>query len=341
MVPLRASRKVLFILAVAFACAVGAGFLPDDPYQRWQLLDGTIHSNARWIYERSHFDPKPIDVVFIGPSRMGAGVNAPRLMSALEARGVAANVVNFSLPETGRNMNWAVAEQMFAVKKPKLVILGVLEKPSRFGHSAFKYVARAGDVADPGYPADVNYFSDLVYLPFRQMRLFAADWLPGGLGLAKTFDPARYKGSSVDTTGNVVMPDGHIKDGENPASRAELERGVTKLERETHPPILPQGLADLEFGDERHYVREIAELAQKNGAKVAFVFLPYYTGPSRLQDVQELKLYEQYGPVLNAGFLAPHAEWYADYAHPTRQGANALTDWLVEPVARLLEEPKP
>ena len=124
MVPLRAFRKTLFVLAVAFACAVGAGFLPDDPYQRWQLLDGTIHDNARWIYERSHFDPTPIDVAFIGPSRTGAGVIAPRLMSDLKARGVTANVVNFSLPETGRNMNWAAAEQMFAVKKPSWRFLG-------------------------------------------------------------------------------------------------------------------------------------------------------------------------------------------------------------------------
>ena len=80
-----------------------------NPYQRWQLLDGTIHANARWIYERIHFDPTPIDVVLLGPSRMGAGVNAPRLAKALDARGLPANVVNFSLPEAGRNMNWAVA----------------------------------------------------------------------------------------------------------------------------------------------------------------------------------------------------------------------------------------
>ena len=74
MVPLRAFRKILFVLAVALACAAGASALPENPYQRWQLLDGTIHANARWIYERSRFDPTPLDVVFLGPSRMGAGV---------------------------------------------------------------------------------------------------------------------------------------------------------------------------------------------------------------------------------------------------------------------------
>ena len=340
MVPLRASRKTLFVLAAALLSAVVASALPGNAYQRWQLLDDTIHANARWTYERSRFDPTPIDVVFLGPSRMGAGVNAPRLAADLEARGVPAQVVNFSLPESGRNSNWAIAAEMFAAKKPRLVVLGVTEKPSRFGHSAFKYIGEPGAIAEPGYLGDWNYFSDLIYLPFRQIRLFAADWLPGGLGLAKAFDRAHYKGSSIDTTGSIVLPDGRIKDGETPGSQAELMRGVRKLEAGSHPPILPSRLADLEFGDERHYVREIAELAQKNGARVAFLFLPYYTGPGDLRDVQELKFYEQYGPVLNAGFLASHAEWFADYGHVTRRGADVLTDWLAEPVAKLLTDAK-
>ena len=307
------------------------------------MLDGTIHAHARWIYERSHFDPTPIDVALLGPSRVEAGVNAPLLSQRLGARGLPAHVVNFSLPESGRNTNWAAAEELFAAKSPKLVILGVTEKPSRFGHSAFKYIAPAGALAEPGYPADLNYFSDLIYLPFRQIKLFAARWAPQALGLARRFDPSRYEGESIDTTGSIVLPDGRIKDGESPASAAELARGVHKLEAGNHPALLPRSLADLEFGDERHYVREIAELARRRGAKIAFLYMPYYTGPERLQDVQEISFYESLGPVLNAGFLARHAEWYADYGHLTREGAVRLTDWLAEQVAPLLgaSETKP
>jgi hypothetical protein len=334
MVPVRAFRKTMIILAVALGCSILASLLPDNPYQRWQLLDGTIHANTRWIYERCHFDPTPIDVVFLGPSRIMAGVNAPRLGQALAARGLPSNVVNFSLPETGRDINLAVAKELFANKRPELLVIGVIEKPSRFGHRAFKYVAEPNMIVDPGYLGDANYFSDLVYLPFRQMRLFAAGLLPGGLRLAREFNLAHYKGSSIDTTGNVVLPDGRVKDGENPASASELARGVNKLEAGEHPPVLPGSLADLEFGDERHNVTQIAELAREHGARVAFLFLPYYTGPSVLQEAQ---FYDQYGPTLNAAFLASHAEWFADYGHLTRKGAKILTDWLIEPVAALVK----
>jgi hypothetical protein len=334
MTPLHGLRKSAFILAGALGFAILASLLPENEYQRWQLLDDTIHANARWIYERSHFDPKPIDVVFIGPSRLGSGLNAPRLAADLAARGVDAQVVNFSLPETGRDINYLVAEQVFANKRPKLVVLGVTEKPSRYGHSAFKYIAEPSAVVAPGYFTDLNYFSNLIYLPFRQLRLFFADLMPDAFGLSKSFDPGKYRGSSIDTTGNIVLPDGRIKDGETPGSAAELDRGVRKLEASMRPPLLPAELAELEFGDERHYVRAIAEMAKAHGAKVAFLALPYHRGPDSLQ---EQKFYDSFGPVWNAGFLAPHAEWYGDYGHLTRKGALVLTDWLADRVAAELK----
>jgi len=70
-------RGLSGILATASLTAAIACALPDNAYQRWQLLDGTIHRNCAGIYERCHFDPTPIDVAFIGPSRTAEGVNAP------------------------------------------------------------------------------------------------------------------------------------------------------------------------------------------------------------------------------------------------------------------------
>ena len=197
-------------------------------------------------------------------------------------------------------------------------MLGVTEKPSRFGHPAFKYIATAGEIIEPGYPTDGNYVSDLLYLPYRQIRLFAASVLPGGTGLDSRFDPSRYPGPSVDATGNEVLPDGRVKEGEKPASMQELMRGVHKLERGMHPPILPARYADLEFGDERHYVREICDLARAKGVKVAFLFLPYYTGPDT---IQESRLYEFLWPDLECGvrLKPPRAFRGLRTPHPPRR----------------------
>ena len=331
-------RLCAAIIGLSVTLAVLACLLPENPYQRWQLLDGTIHSHARWIYERTEFDTTPIDVAFVGPSRTEMGVNAPRLSAALAARGLPSRVVNFSLPESGRNINDVVVEQMLRHKTPRLLVLGVTEKPSRFGHPAFKFIAPRNQIVAPGYWADFNYLSDLVYLPYRQMVLFLDDIAPGLFDSDKHFSADRYLGVSIDTTGTRILPGGIRKEGDLPASPYELARGVRKLEGGMHPPFLQARYADIEFGDERYYIRRIAALAQAKGVKVAFLFLPYYTGPD---SIQEAPLYARYGPVWNAGFLSGHAEWYADYGHLTRASAARLTDWLIGPVSAELESPPP
>jgi hypothetical protein len=331
---LRAGRKTFFILAIAFLSAVAAALLPDNPYQRWQLLDGTIEKNVRWIYERTNFDPTPIDVVVLGPSRASADVDSLELEAALTKMGTPAHVVNFALPVAGRDVNYAIARELFKTKSPKVLVLGVIEKPSRFGHPAYKYIAPSWLVADPGYFLNLNYLSNLIYLPYRQMQLFLADLWPSLMGLTKTFDPATYRGSNVDTTGAQFFP---TRSGSVPAQRDELMRGVHKLEQGMRPPILPASLGDVEFGDERHYIREIAELARAKGTRIVFLNLPYYTGPDT---IQEEPFYRQFGDIINASFLASHAEWYADYGHLTAHGADVLTDWLVPYVSKELSEAK-
>src|ERR1700750_2377233 len=59
-------RSFVAVLAIAVAVASAVCSLPENAYQRWQLLDGTIHGRSRWIYERIHFDPRPIDVAIVG-----------------------------------------------------------------------------------------------------------------------------------------------------------------------------------------------------------------------------------------------------------------------------------
>jgi hypothetical protein len=325
MTALHPARLVFAILAVAVLTAAAACCLPDNPYQRWQLLDGTIHADARWIYERLEFDPKPIDVLVIGQSRTEIGVNAPRLSLALAAAHLPSEVVNASLAEHGRNLSDVIVREVLRKKHPRLIIIGVSEQPSRFGHPAFKYLAPAARVVNPGYLADFNYFEDLIYLPYRQISLFFANLAPGLSGLTKTFDPRLYRGSSIIASGPR-----HGRSDNTPAPMDELLRGVRVLQAGLHAPILPERYADLEFGDERSSIRDIATLARARGIKVVFLFVPYYTAKPV---VQGKAFYEQFGPIWNADYLAPHAEWFYDYAHLTRTGGEHLTDWLATCVA--------
>jgi hypothetical protein len=329
-------RKVVWLLGIAFAIAVAACLLPEHPYERWQLLDGTIHGRSRWIYERTNFDPRPIDVMFVGPSRVARGIDPLQLQAQLSAPGHPVHVVNFALPEGGRNINDAIVEEALTKKTPKLIVIGVIEKPSRFGHSAFKYIAPRRLIVDPGYLANAHYLSDLIYLPFRQLMLFTGYIAPHAVGLTDHFDPGRYQPDPPNPS-SVARPDGSVEDWTQPASPAELQRGVRKLEKGMTPPILPASLADVEFGDERHYIRRIVAAAHKKGVKVAFLFIPYCTGPSQ---IQEEAFYRRYGPVWNAGFIASRRDLYADYGHLTVAGSEILTKWAAPLVAAAIRPPE-
>lgn len=326
------------VIAVAVTAAVGACLLPENEYARWRSLEGTPHEVLRWIYERSNFDPTPIDVVFVGHSRIGKCVSAPRLSAALAARGLPAHVENFSQPDTGRNINYAIVEQVLRTKHPKLLVIGVTEKPSRFGHKAYKYIASTADIANPVYVGNVSWFADIVYLPFRHLKGFAS-LIAENLGLEDDrFSPATYAGSSRETTGSTIASTGKRLEGHIPGNPEGLRVGAAHFLASNHRPVLPDRFADIEFGDDRAYVRRIVALAHAHGVRVAFLFVPFYTGPT---DVQENRFYGGYGPVWKADFTANRANWYMDYAHLTDTGADHVTDWLVDRVAGELQSPAP
>lgn len=326
------TQKVWAIIGMALLAAAAAAALPDDPYMRFSTLDATIQNRVRWIYERIHFDPAPIDVVVIGPSRSGAAVSSPRLEADLAASGHPLRTVNFSLPENGRDLNWVILQEVFKTKHPRLIVIGVIEKPSRFGHPAYKYLAPAGDVIDPAYFGNLNYLTNLIYLPYRQLRLALARLDPGLFALPTHFDPATYRGSNDETTTTFRAGDGTLVQRDRRVGKRELEASVARYERGVRPPLLGERWRDVEFGDERAYVTRMVRLAQDHGARVAFLFLPYYTGPAA---IQERQFYERQRPLLDASFVAQHDEWFSDVAHLNHAGALALTDWLAPQVAML------
>lgn len=324
----------LAILGTAIIAAVAAAALPDNPYQRFSTLEATIQARIRWVYERIHEDPTPIDVAVLGSSRWGAAVDSPRLEASLARLGRPVTTVNFALPENGRDLQWVILQQLLAAKRPRLLVVGVTEKPSRFGHPAYKYVAPTADVIDPAYFGNLNYLANLAYLPFRQVKLFAARVFPAVFGLAPRPDPARYAGTNI--TAFAVRNDaGTPIDRDHPLDRAVLEAQVRRYERGLNAPLLSRRFADIEFGDDRVYLQRMMALARARGIKVVFLFLPYYSGPSVLQ---ERALYTEFGPILDASFLARHPEFFADVAHVNRAGASALTDWLAPRIAALMPD---
>ena len=165
---------ILAALGVALTLDAALLLLPENDYQRWQLVDGTLYGQLRWMYERIHFDSRPIDVAILGSSRSQLGLSAAAIEHELAEHGGRANVVNFSLMGAGRNLQWAIVDELFKAKSPKVIVLMVDDQPYPFGHAAFKYVAPTEAIVFPPTPLMHNYLYDLAYLPARSARTSSA-----------------------------------------------------------------------------------------------------------------------------------------------------------------------
>jgi hypothetical protein len=288
-----------------------------------------MNGGLRWIYERIHFDPKPIDIAIIGPSRVQLGLSAAAVEEKLAQNGKHANVVNLAFPGAGRDIQWAIVNELFKAKSPKLVVLEVEDQPYPFGSFAFKYVAPAKEIVFPPTPFLHNYLYNLAYLPIRKLTLFGANLFPDLFDLSKEFDPERYARTPTDYSTSFISDLGKRVDMERRVPRATLLAEAQTLDR---PTFFGRALTRINGGEDHLYVRKIAAEAKAHGAQLMFVFLPVFNGAESISDLDFLR---QFGPVLNYGDLAQRDELFENWSHLNHAGAMTASARLADAIAGL------
>ncbi|HEY6521621.1 MAG TPA: hypothetical protein VIZ19_19960, partial [Roseiarcus sp.] len=300
--------------------------LPENDYQKWQLQDPD--GRLRWIYERIHFDPTPIDIAIVGPSREQLGFSPAAIEKDLAQHGRRLNVVNFALPGAGRDIQWAILNELFKAKAPKVIVLGVEDQPYPFGHFFFKYVAPAEAIVFPPSPFLHNALYNLAYLPIRKLKLFGANLFPDLFGLSKQFDPEHYAKNRTDYTTSFIG-DGKLVDMEHQVPRATL---LAEPREQVPRTLVARVLTRLNGGEDHLFTKKIAREAKAHGAQLVFVHLPMFEGPQTVSDEDFLK---QFGLVLNYGDLAPHDELFENWSHLNHAGATIASARLADAIAGL------
>lgn len=325
--------------AVVVLATIVAIALPHAPYIRYQSFGDTIFKRLSWTYERLAFDDAPIDVLVVGSSRSARGANVPLLEAALAEAGVTATVANISEPAAGMDIRLTkVREALTHHPEIQLIVLGIVETLPRDGHQAFGKLATAGEVLSSPWFVNRLLPANLARLPYRQMELSLASALPEAYGYNRAYSEQAYLGAA---------PDHRLF--EDPDWTAEAEARITESVRhaldleadsatrrdQLRPPVLPDALGWAEFGVSRHAIREIAALAEANGTDLAFLFLPFYGGYDTPTDADWLA---RFGPVWRAGFLKDDPRNYADTAHASQKGVEAIAPWLAGEIATHLKE---
>jgi hypothetical protein len=325
--------SIITILVVALLSAIAASYLPDDPYQRFKLLDGTIYESLRRTYERIHYDPRPIDVAVIGPSKSELGISAMRIQRDLSVLGNNSQVENFSITADGRNIEWIIVKELYKRKSPKVLVISIDEEPFPWGHMAFKYAAPATDVSVPASPFLHNYFKDLVYLPFRQIELFGEMLLPDWFGSNRRFDPNHYARARSDFTSTFLGKNGEWVQMDVQLPRAKLisdYRDYLVHEKKSH---MPKIFVKYDQADDRVYMDKIVQLANKHGTRIVFVFIPRFMGALSYNN---RSYYERFGIIQDNSDIGQRESLYSGWPHVNHAGAMMISDRVAKTVAPAL-----
>lgn len=324
------------VVALTFAiCAAAAIALPHQPYIRFQNLKGTIYARIVWIYERIHYDPAPINIAFLGSSRTGAGIYPTLIEPALAARGAPRRVVNFALPSTGFDIRDTIANELLSTRKVDLIVFDVGEIFPRDGHEAFGDVASLKQLATAPWLINRELPKDYLRLPLRQISLAFGSLSPQAFGFQPTFDPTRYWGSTIDPR-NMLNLDENLGKLGTPEHQTKLEAQAGLRRAQLRPSLLPARFADIEFGVSRTYVERLIALAKAKKVKIAFLYLPFYKGPTAPREEVWLAAF---GPVWKANFLANDPHNFEDSAHTAAspEVKTAITGWVADQIMTVLK----
>jgi hypothetical protein len=326
-----------FVAAVAAALVAVLGasiLLPHDRYYRYQAHSSGTTRKADWIYERLHFDPTPVDVALIGTSRMAGGLSAETIESDYcAATGRRIHVANLGIPETGRNMHYALAREAAKSKRPELFVVELNEVEARRPHPGFVILADAADVLQAPIALNLNYFADLARLPGRQTSLFLAT-VAGEPAVRRRFAPAAYAGRYFDRTRSIPLLDGRVVDKNVVRPRAELDDlWRERMSREAPLHMLPGPFGGLEYRLSRRYLDAIELAASKTGAETLYAYLPAYRFPAPPAALLRELAIESVAIDLGGASADNPALWF-DATHWNAAGADVASRRFAAALAR-------
>lgn len=330
-----------------YVLGIAAGFvvllllslcLPFDRYLAAQSAAGSEMFHARWVYERIHFDPAPIEVAVIGSSRLEAGISPVLMQQLLGSKlGRAVPVANLSVVEPGRDYHGLLVRDLIAYHpEVRLIILsddGFMVN----SHPMFQEMASPLQIATQPMLVNKYYFTNLLAVPFRNLRNAIEQIRPEWFNVDRVFRRTAYLGTGLDRTLGYRLPDGKRRNGALTMPLAQLEQqarqslaGQNKF-RLAHLPFLPEAV---QLSLDHQNMQAIAQLARQHHVALAFAGLPMF-GPR--DEPRNPHYYGQFGPDFLPVAWRSDQALFQDSVHLNRSGAVVATHYLADQVGALMQ----
>jgi hypothetical protein len=320
-------NKAKFWALLITTCVVSVAILsclPHNPYLRYQELDVGVFKKDTWIYERTVFDPTPIDIAFFGTSHTLNAIDSTLVEEQINIdRSSKKRVVNFALPQLGRDMHQTLIKLLLEHKQPEVLFIEIRETEARDQHPATYYLANSKDMLESPLLVNTRYFGNLARLPLRQSNLFLKTQFPDMFGVSVEFDQQSYAGSHQNYA--LAFPDGRSRD-KIQSEKFLIEKRQNWTKNNGHKLLRDNKLKNfINYNANLTILRNLISLAKKQGIEIYFIYLPNFGSQAKPVDED---IYALMAPILyveDPSIFGNAYNWY-DLGHLNAQGAMKFTN---------------
>lgn len=285
----------------------------DDKRSAYHSLGDVCGDRGRFIHDRLLLNPRPVDVLFVGTSKMINALDDRRIEAILrEDYGRPINVVNVGYCQMGRNLHYVILKDTLRARAVRHVVLGVPAREPRASHHVFAYLADAEDILAPAVLGNGYFVRDVFLGLAARIERFRRAWL----------SPAPAE-PAMDTRVHGFGASDII------ASDEELQK---EKRRRLHEHERRRGRWGFSLSYPVHYVEAIAQLCRQHGARLHFLYLPRYGEPWGVVEASDV--YGRHGDLL----FPPREPFedkacWADGTHFNAGGSDRITPWMAARIA--------
>lgn len=283
-------------------------------------LRKNVDCNTSWIYYRLFENPAPVDVAFLGSSHTGCSINDSLIERRLKSKhGRTLKTTNLSYCTNGRNIQYPLLNDILKTKKPKLVVIEVMEIESKKSHQDFAYIADYKTVLNSFSNYNFYYFSEVTDLVKSRFSFLRDQYVykieinpPTNYKIDYVYVPFKFYADSNDLAEHKAY------------KMKKLAKGVSSLTQ--HKLQYP-----------KEYIIKMAN--RLNEEQISFVFL--YIPPYGLEIEKPLHydFLTEHGKVwLPPSSIFENPKHWVDGEHLNYEGSSALSNWLVDEIDRHLSQ---
>ncbi len=301
-------KKILYSIVLIFLPVIVAFMLiPVEKRSRYAGLKDDCFNHAIWIHDRLYMNEKSVDIAFIGSSHTVNGINDKLIENSLKTENT--SVANFGYCRLGRNLSYTLIKEIYKKKKPKVIVIEVLEDEDRYSHPIFPYIAETRDIFAPALLFNRDIATDIREAILFKLTLIQQFLFPAGEKIPVNNEAFGFA-CSPDTAAIETLQE-------------------IKIKRHRSDPEMPAMERNFYMNFPRSYLKKIAEMCKIQNTKLIFLYLPGYGAQAVVP--KENATYMRYGEVLiPPDSITANISYWKDEDHVNQAGAASLSRWIAE-----------